>query len=263
MTLQGYFKVLNIIIFVILTALAIYLSEEILVQYAAKDTSFSQSEIKVTEEDSPTFVFAFWPLKVMHYPENVPYMAYEQWELGKDFEVNFGIVEDYYNDVERISLDLNNDSLKLSHDDIGKVNFTKLLTKYGLYYKVSANLINVKYPYMAFVEIDFINGLPDDQLPDIELALSTEAASYGCTMYDWLDGERIQLVPVNGFQAVEITPHRIIKMNNCNEHQMFYECYEKALQAQDYTHCPRKCSAVSIRVSNSITIIESSIIDYF
>ena len=73
----NFFKVLNICIFIILTVLAVYLSDEILVQYAAKDTSFSQSEIQVTEEDSPTVVFGFWPLKETNYSEEVPYMAYE------------------------------------------------------------------------------------------------------------------------------------------------------------------------------------------
>ena len=73
----NFFKVLNISIFIILTVLAVYLSDEILVQYAAKDTSFSQSEIQVTEEDSPTVVFGFWPLKETNYSEEVPYMAYE------------------------------------------------------------------------------------------------------------------------------------------------------------------------------------------
>ena len=253
MAIEGLLKFLNVSIFSILTALAIYLSEEILVQYAAKDTSFSQSEIKVTELDSPTLVFRFWPLKVMDYPKNVPFMAYEQLELGKDFSVNFGIVEDYYNDIERISLDFKNDSLRLSHGNIGKVKFTKLLTKYGNYYKISANLINVKDPYMASVKIDFNNDIPDDEIPNIVVNLSTESASYGVTMWDWLDGDRIFVKPVIGFQAVQIRPEKIVKLNNCNEDQMFYECFDKALQAHDYSHCPRICSAVST-ISNSIPI---------
>ena len=54
-----FFKILNVSIVIVLTVLAVYLSEEILVQYAAKDTSFSQSEIQVTEQDSPTIVLGF------------------------------------------------------------------------------------------------------------------------------------------------------------------------------------------------------------
>ena len=85
MTLKGlvnnFFKVIHVTITIILTLLAIYLSEEIWVQYAAKDTSFSQSEVKIKEADSPTLVFGFWPLKETNYPEEVPYMAYEQLEL--------------------------------------------------------------------------------------------------------------------------------------------------------------------------------------
>jgi len=256
MATQGLFKLLNICIFSILTALAIYFSEEILVQYTAKDTSFSQSEIKVTEKDSPTFVFGFWPLKVTNYSENVPYMAYQQFELGKDFEVHFGIIEGY-NDVERIRLDLKNDNLRLSHANIGKVNFTKLLTKYGNNYQISANLVNVKLPYQASVKIDINNNIPDDKLPDIQVSFSTKSASYGVTMWDWLDGDNILVNPVIGYQDVLIRPEKIVKLNDCNKNQMFYECFEEALLLHDYSHCPRKCSAIST-ISNSIPICETT-----
>ena len=92
-------------------------------QYAAKDTGFSQSETNVEEDDSPTLVFGFWPLKETNYSEEVPYMAYEQLELGKDFEVSFGI-EEGYNTIERINLTLYNNTLKLSHGNIGEAKFT-------------------------------------------------------------------------------------------------------------------------------------------
>ena len=104
---------------------------------------------------------------------------------------------------------------------------------------------------MASVEIRFNNDIPDDEIPVIEVNLSTESASYGATMWDWLDGDRISVNPVIGFQVVRIRPQKKVKLNNCNEDQMFYECFDKALQAQDYTHCPRKCSAVST-ILNSI-----------
>ena len=256
MIMPEFFKVLKISIFLILTALAIYLSEEILVQYAAKETSFSQSETKVTEEDSPTLVFGFWPLKVMTYPEEVPFMAYDQLEIGKDFEVSLGINEGYKN-IETVNLTLNDNNLRLSHGDVGKVEFTKMITIWGNYYKISADLFNIKDPFWAVVKIDIHKNIPDDQLPNIEVIFSTEAASYGCTMWDWLDGERISIIPVIGIQTVHIRPQKKIKLYNCDAHQMFYECFDKLLQAQDYSHCPRKCSAVST-ISKSIPICQTS-----
>ena len=141
--ISAFLKVFNIIVVIILTGLAVYLSKNILVQYAAKDTGFSQSETVVEEDDSPTLVFGFWPLKETNYSKNVPYMAYEQLELGKDFEVSFGI-EEGYNTIEKVNLTLNNDIHRLSHSNIGEVKFTKLITKYGNNYKISANLINVR-----------------------------------------------------------------------------------------------------------------------
>ena len=110
MTLTGlakaFFKVLHVSITIILTILAIYLSEEIWVKYAAKDTSFTQSDTEVTEFESPTLVFGFWPLKNTNYSKEVPFMVYEQHELGKDFKVSFGIDEGY-NIVEEINLTSN------------------------------------------------------------------------------------------------------------------------------------------------------------
>ena len=67
---------------------------------------------------------------------------------------------------------MKNDNLRLSHGDIGKVNFTKLLTKYGNNYQISANLINVKPPYQASVKININKDIPDDKLPDIQVSFS-------------------------------------------------------------------------------------------
>ena len=102
--ISPFFKILLAIIVIILAIIAIYLSEEIWVQYISKDTSFSESETKVTRTDSPTFVFGFWPLKKTNYSEEIPYMAYEQLELGKDFEVSFGIKAEGEKIVETINL---------------------------------------------------------------------------------------------------------------------------------------------------------------
>ena len=260
MTLKGlvnnFFKVIHVTITIILTLLAIYLSEEIWVQYAAKDTSFSQSEVKVKEADSPTLVFGFWPLKETNYPDEVPYMAYEQLELGKDFKVRFGIIEGY-DIVETIELAEDKNNLEISFGEIGKVNFSKLLTIYGNFYKISANLLSVKNPYSAFVKIDFNKGILDDQLPTIEVSLTAESASFGVTMYDWIDGDAITITPVIGDQAVRIRPEKITKLNQCSQEESFYECFENQLNMQNYSNCPRKCSAVST-ITNSIPICKTT-----
>ena len=252
---KAFFKVLHVSITIILTILAIYLSEEIWVKYAAKDTSFTQSDTEVTEFESPTLVFGFWPLKNTNYSKEVPFMVYEQHELGKDFKVSFGIDEGY-NIVEEISLTSNNAIYEVSHGDIGNVKFSKLLTKYGDYYKVSANLISVKDPYKAFVKIDFNKDIPDDKLPTIEFILATESNSFGVTMWDWIDGDRISITPALGYRNVHIRPKKLLKIQKCSE-QSFYKCFERELQAQDYSQCPKKCTAVST-ISNSIQICNTT-----
>ena len=188
-----------------------------------------------------------------NYPDEVPYMAYEQLELGKDFKVRFGIIEGY-DIVETIELAEDKDNLEISFGEIGKVNFSKLLTIYGNYYKISANLLSVKNPYSAFVKIDFNKGILDDQF---EVNLTAESASFGVTMYDWIDGDAITVTPVIGDQAVRIRPEKITKLNQCSQEESFYECFENQLNLQNYSNCPRKCSAVST-ITNSIPICKTT-----
>ena len=260
MTLTGlakaFFKVLHISITIILTILVIYLSEEIWVKYAAKDTSFTQSDTEVTEFESPTLVFGFWPMKKTNYSKEVPFMVYEQHELGKDFKVSFGISEGY-DIVETIELTEGKDNPKISFGEIGEINFTKLLTMYGNYYKISANLLSVKNPYSASVKIDFNNDIPDDQLPAIEVNLAAESAAFGVTMYDWIDGDRISISPVIGDQSVQIRPEKVTKLNQCSQDESFYKCFENQLNQQDFSQCPRKCSAIST-ISNSLPICNTT-----
>ena len=85
---------------------------------------------------------------------------------------------------------------------------------YGNFYKISANLLSVKNPYSAFVKIDFNKGILDDQLPTIEVSLTAESASFGVTMYDWIDGDAITITPVIGDQAVRIRPEKIANSTN-------------------------------------------------
>ena len=110
---------------------------------------------------------------------------------------------------------------------------------------------------MASVKIDLNKNIPDEKLPDIEVSFSTESASYGTTMWDWLDGERISVTPLIGSQDVFIRPQKISKLNNCNGNQTFYQCFDKELQLKDYSNCPRKCSAIST-ISNSIPVCKTT-----
>ena len=216
---------------------------EVFEQYASKDTSFKQSEELVGKDVSPTIILGFWPLKQMTYPPNVPYQAYHQWELGKDFTLTFGVTQ-YKNVQESIVLTENGEQLEISHSNVGKVTFQKLTGKWGYTYKISANLIHIKQPFNPFVKIEFSEDIPDEDIPDLDLFITSEQNSLGNVIYDWRDGKKIMMNKVKGFLFLELEPKKVVKLKNCQEIS-YQECFHSKLISEDYSKCPRKCYGVS------------------
>ena len=227
----------------ILSAVSILISMEVFEQYASKDTSFKQSEELVDTDVSATIILGFWPLKQMNYPPNVPYQAYQQWELGKDFTLTFGVTQ-YKNVQESVVLTEKDEHLEISHSNVGKVSFQKLTGKWGYTYKISANLIQIKQPFNPFVKIEFNEDIPDKDIPDLDLFITSEQNSLGNVIYDWRDGKKIMMNKVKGFLFLELEPKKVVKLKNCQE-KSFQECFHSKLISEDYSKCPRKCFGVS------------------
>ena len=108
------FQIVQIIVTVILGSLAIFLSKEVWEKYRLKSTNFSKSDVPITPSDSPTIVIGFWPLKNTNYSTEIPYQLYEQMELGKDFNLTFGVI-DYKTVIESVQLTENHKSGKFKH----------------------------------------------------------------------------------------------------------------------------------------------------
>ena len=250
MTLQEKLKIFCIAVkytlTLILLIMSILISKDVLDKYASKATSFQRYEENITEKESITIVFYLWPLKKMDYPGSIPFQSYEQWKLNHDFTVAFGIAN-YRTTQEMIYLKDNNYNSYISHSSVGKVNFTTLTTTWGNYFKVSANIIHVRAPYRAFIQVQFNENIADDDIPTLSLLMSSENNSYGATWSDWLDGKYSQADKVKGFTMREAQPTKIInlqKQSNC-QHEAYYTCFHSQLMEQDYSHCPRKCFSIS------------------
>ena len=233
------------LIALILLIIAIVLSKDVLDQYRSKATSFNQHEKEIRENESVTIVMEFWPLKKTDYPTSTPFQSYEQWKLGKDFTLTFGVTN-YRIAQEVIQLEEQMADSEISHSSIGKVHFDRLTHVYGNCYKISADVRKIKKPYRAFVNIEFDKSIRDEDIPGVDIRMSSEENSYGITMSDWLDGKRLQFIKVKGFFWVEVQPHKVIKMksNSCSD-SAYYECFHSELIKQNYDHCPRKCFSIS------------------
>ena len=161
-------NLIKYIIVVILTVISIYISKEVWQQYQSKATSFKQSQKTITKAESITVVLSFWPLKKMDYPSMTPYQSYEQCKLNSDFKISFGVSE-WKTFKEKVDLTENSANLSITHFKVGKVDFEKLITRYGDRYKISADVTNLKEPYQAFMQIEFDESIPDERIPQVVL----------------------------------------------------------------------------------------------
>ena len=228
---------------IFLLIISIVISKDAFDQYSSKAASFVQREMDINKEDIISLVVGFWPLKKIDYPSHTPYQSYEQWELGKDFTLLYG-VRTYSTAKESIFLQ-EHGNLKINHSSVGKVTFEKLYTHWGYYYKISANIINIKSPYRAFVEIKLDNNLTD--IPNVDVILTSETNSFGITMADWQDGTRILLNKLEGYMSVDLQPKKKIMMktlSNCSN-SGFYKCFHDEIIKQEFKECPRKCFSIS------------------
>ena len=80
--------------------------------------------------------------------------------MNRDFPVSFGISkhiktieEDMWN-----SLEDGKNEVFINHSSIGKVTIKKLITIWGNYYKIYANILNVRAPYFAHVNVNISNS---------------------------------------------------------------------------------------------------------
>ena len=230
----------------ILLLMSIVISKDVLDQYASKATSFKQYEKEVSEQESVTLVVGFWPLKKMDYPSSVPYQSYKQWEMGKDFTLSFGVTN-YKVAQENIILENVEKNFSIFHSSIGRVIPSILTTKYGNYFKISANIVHVKSPFWAFVQITFNESIADEDIPFNDVFLSSEENSFGATMINWPDGKRLRYNKVQGFYWIEVQPTRVIKMKSQSKCSplKYFSCMHDKLTNEDYKNCPRKCFSIS------------------
>ena len=198
------FKIVQIFMTLILSVLSILLSKEVWEKYTLESTSFSKSDVPITPSDTATIIFGFWPLKNMNYSKEVPYQLYEQMELGKDFNITYGIIE-YRTIIESIELTENQPHLKINHKQMGEVKFEKLTTKFGFYYRIQSDITRVKTPYDAFFQLSINQNIRDEELPDVEVAIQSGISSNGATMWDWKDGDKLTVAKVRGYNKIRLS----------------------------------------------------------
>lgn len=250
---------LKYIVLLTLLLIAILISKDVLDQYTSKSTSFKEYEEYVTKTESLTIVLGFWPLKGSHNATtDTPFQSFEQLEFGKDFTLAFGVTN-FKTAEETIHLQKNKQDMVITHSSIGKVEVTKLVARFGNHYKISANIIHVKPPFWAFLQVTFNENILAKDIPMVNLRISSEENSYGITMDHWFDGKVISFQDVVGFRWVEFQPRKLVKMKSlgkCADYG-FYRCFESQLTKQEFEKCPRKCFSISTYNKNTTMLCKT------
>ena len=164
--------------------------------------------------------------------------------MGQDFKLSFGVVK-YRTIQESIHFKSENEDGNISHSTVGKVKLRKLIATWGNSYKVSANINNIKAPYRAFLKVNLDTDIASDDIPMVDVFLSSEDNSFGISMGDWLDGKRLILTKLQGFRQIEVQPKKVIKKDAQCSQNGFYNCFHSELSNHKYEKCPRKCFSIS------------------
>ena len=242
----------------ILIGTSIFISKNVLEQYASKATSIKQYQGEVTANESVTLVLEFWPKKKTNYPNYVPYQLHEKWKMGTDFTLAFGVLT-YRTAHEKIPLQEDIDEYEISHEAVRKVRFKRLVTKWGNCFQITADIINMRPPYRAFLQIVFDESVAYEDIPSVGITMSSEMNSYGKTMSDWADGNTILLDQLKGIYWTVIQPRKLILMKSkseCSE-SGFYNCLHDRLVEHSFQNCPRKCFSISTS-GNATPICETA-----
>ena len=108
------------------------------------------------------------------------------------------------------------------------------------------------------MKIDFSDKIPNEKLPGVNFIASSESNSDGITLSNWKDGQEVYLNKVIGSSAFRFQPLKIIEMDSAKcQSESYYECLHAQLILEDFSHCPRKCLAVSTSISKSVAVCQT------
>ena len=236
-TLEKCLKLLEWVFFLGLCIISIFFMQEVLRKYTSNATSFTQEKRPLTEQ--PTITICFKP-----YDHN--------FTLGKDFNITYFY---YYNLTQKVSLELKSGNNYNVVD-----NETVILQEMTTYFSGVCQKINIESKFFPrkskFVGIDFEKSIPNENIPELKVFITSEGNAYGIVINRWMDGETLEVDISKSFlKQVSLRSKKTIQLKSisvCSE-ESFYQCFERKLfEEYSFDNCPSKCSPVTLPSSTTI-----------
>ena len=161
----------NVILFLILLSLSIPVVSQIFSQFFSESSTFMQSEQLIKE--FPTITIC------------TPYTSFE---YGVDLNITIGMYDTYgLIDEGENTFDWNDDG---NYDDIINLEQFNLPIVAGYCYKISKNItyiIETMDDGYNTITLSFNESISYDDLPDVDLFLTSEKNSPGVIHYEWME----------------------------------------------------------------------------
>ena len=219
--------------------------KEVLSQFFEATTNYKQTEEPIVENPTITVCFSRYDHKDL--------------KLGSKFKIRMG-------DEETIDLDHKSSmTLKLGknyyHEDKDKLVTVEYLRSENAFncYKISTNfLILGNWIYHIF---EFDDKTPLENLPSLQIYITSENNSYGIVREFWDDGSQLSFRLKLGDVAkkkILLHPEKILNLaskSKCRT-EPYYECYGKYLLEKVIKNCSKECLPLTLpSITNSSTCI--------
>ena len=207
------FKSFDWIIFLILSAIGVFLTWEVLLKYWAMDTSMKR--LRKPIEETPAIGICFAPISY-------------SLRYGIDFNISrYPSYEDYIEDQERKNV----------------ADLKEIVSTYaGKCYKVPSSKVDGKA--YEVITVNFNKAKIKDG-PKVKFHITSEDNFFGIFYANWIQGEILDFeVQQNNFLGVNIKEEQYIYLQETNDCILgvdFLKCAEQKLTNTNFDGCPRKC----------------------
>ena len=223
-----HFRIIECILYACFCILSAYFMWGVLDKYFSRQTSFTQSEELINE--FPTITLCFTNSKKLY-------------EYETDFEIIYGFFE---------GTDFHNTTLKegkYSSVLTQNLSLTKIQTFYsGICHKISVLSGNMKQ-YTQFI-LNFNESIPHDELPTVDIHITSEKNSYGIATNAWINGRVMHIntqIEKGISKIIDLKPekHNYLAINSICSDESFYDCFSR-LFGEKLERNQRKCSPISL-----------------
>ena len=186
---KDFLDFFQIFSFIAFSIIAIYLTEEVIHQFASNDTSLKQTQVPIKEY--PTMTICFGKDTNFEYGTDFK-ISYRNVELQLGAENEYEAFENEYEYNDYYSGTVYDYDYDLS--DKMKVSFQKVFCYYEntTCYRITHKVENAIKWHIVNIFITFNEEIKSQDLPNVELYLTSESNANGIISKDWLDGNELQ-----------------------------------------------------------------------